>query len=65
MTASRTHIVSVHFLRRTARERERQIQRELNYHHRFPDLPDWAHGVRVEKAGPFQWAVVLTETRGH
>jgi hypothetical protein len=28
-------------------------------------VPDWAHGVRVERAGIFQHAVVATEERGH
>lgn len=29
------------------------------------DLPLWTRGVRVEKAGPFQHAVVATHSRGH
>jgi hypothetical protein len=28
-------------------------------------VPGWARGVRVEKAGLFQWTVVATEQRGH
>lgn len=63
----RTKIVSTHFLRRSARKRERAIQEALRLREQVQnpmDLPLWARGVRVEKAGPLQWAVVLTERRG-
>jgi hypothetical protein len=30
-----------------------------------PELPSWACGVRVEKAGRFQWSVIATEAEGH
>lgn len=78
-----TYIVSVHPFRRTARQRERQLQASLDLAHSYPapptnpvvahtldrlheaGIPAWARGVRVEKAGLFQWAVVATENRGH
>jgi hypothetical protein len=28
-------------------------------------VPDWARGARVEKIGLFQFAVVVTESKGH
>lgn len=64
-----TKVLSVHKLRRRARAKERRLQAILN---RNPSaaalidagLPIWAEGVRVEKAGPFQWAVVATTHRG-
>lgn len=74
----RTQAVSVHKLRRVARKRERMLQQVLAARTHFAPagsndtqdtpygpLPLWARGVRVEKAGAFQWAVVLTEERGH
>jgi hypothetical protein len=73
MTGHPPHILSVHFLRRRARSRERYLQPLLelraNTGRALPpgagDVPVWARGVRVEKAGLFQWAVVATEERGH
>lgn len=67
-----TKILSVHALRRVARARERQIQKALNDRAatgrplpgQLDDVPDWARGVRVERAGLFQHAVVATENRG-
>lgn len=73
-----TKVISVHHVRRVARSRERTLQAALDFGgpdavRRFgvqTDLataagwPVWARGVRVEKAGLFQWAVVATEGRG-
>lgn len=55
----RHEILSVHKFRRSARREERIVQKLLS-----GDYPV-SGGVRVEKAGPFQWAVVLTENKGH
>lgn len=68
--SDRTKVISVHFLRRVARERERELQDEFDArlagaYARINGLPSWARGVRVEKAGRFQWAVVVTEHLGH
>lgn len=62
---TKTKVLSVHWFRRSARARERELQAELNGQlgTGLDDLP-WARGVRVEKAGPFQWAVVATSDRG-
>jgi hypothetical protein len=69
----RTQVLSVHKLRRTARKQEREWQKLLEHYGTLParrvdseanGLPAWARGVRVEKAGPFQWAVVATGHRG-
>lgn len=71
----RTHIVSVHAFRRVARHQERELQRWLEFTRtagdghlearlEARDLPAWVRGVRVEKAGRFQWAVVATEKVG-
>lgn len=74
-----TRIVSIHPFRRTARARERTLQGALNLGgpeavHRLgmqtgytaaTEWPSWGRGVRVEKAGMFQWAVVATQERGH
>lgn len=73
-----TQVLSVHRLRRTARRRERGLQQILASRQRFApassdetidtpygNLPLWARGVRVEHAGPFQYAVVATSHRGH
>jgi hypothetical protein len=72
MPVGRTHVISVHWLRRTARARERIITEQLARRSKAVPgtfvvlgLPIWAHGVRVEKAGRFQWAVVATEAPGH
>jgi hypothetical protein len=77
-----TEVLSVHFLRRVARAREREIQGALDAvfagtggyalsrsgDHpvlaRF-EVPPWTSGVRIEKAGLLQWAVVATEGPGH
>ena len=65
----RTEAVSVHKLRRTARKRERVLQEALAYGYpsQLPSagLPEWARGVRVERIGPFCFAVIATEKRGH
>ncbi len=65
----KTEAVSVHKFRRTARKRERVLQGALHYGYpsQLPSagLPEWAHGVRVEKAGRFCWVVIATEKRGH
>lgn len=65
-----TKIISVHFLRRVARVKERRLQRLFTGSPvtasvlQQAGVPIWAEGVRVEKAGPFQWAVVATSHRG-
>jgi hypothetical protein len=65
--------------RRRARRIERALQEALDALHRGPGkptlqqqgmldeyaMPHWAHGVRVDHAGPFQHAIVATEHRGH
>jgi hypothetical protein len=64
----KTQIVSVHYFRRQARRKEREIQAVFDMwpNSEWPlNAPWWARGVRVERAGPFQWAVVATEHRGH
>ncbi len=67
----RTAIVSVHRTRRAARRQERHVQACLDSGLRgarldgFGLVPEWARGVRVEKAGFFQFVVNLTEHRGH
>lgn len=81
----RTHVLSVHRVRRVARRRQHRIQNALDGMARMgigvaaPDgfftlpqfgapkdrLPVWTHGVKVERAGAFQHAVVATERRGH
>jgi hypothetical protein len=69
---SDTKVLSVHKLRFMARLRERRIQGILNatgydrdWDRRKLEVPGWARGVRVEKAGRFQWAVVATTRKGH
>lgn len=69
-------VVSVHKFRRAARAQERALQDALERYAAEPTdwaarnvltdakVPDWAHGVRVEHAGPFQHAVVATRQRG-
>lgn len=62
-------ILSVHVFRRQARKRERALQDFLRHGAAFgepwpDDLPKWARGVRVRKAGRFQWVVEATENRG-
>jgi len=66
----KTSVASVHVFRRAARKKERQLQAWLDRNPSSKDkfdsaVPDWAQGVRVEKAGFFQWAVVYTSERGH
>ncbi len=71
-------IVYVSPFRRRAREVERQLQEAIEERDGAEGLSpvsfrllaeygieDWAHGVRVERAGLFQHAVVATEERGH
>lgn len=67
---NRTRVISTHYVRRIARIREREVQRLLDLgatgvRVAGVALPAWAHGVRVEKAGRFQWVVVATEAPGH
>lgn len=62
-------ILSVHVFRRQARKRERALQAALRHGGAFGEqwpegVPQWVRGVRVEKAGPLQWAVVGTHLRG-
>jgi len=60
-----TQIVSVHKTRFMARMHERRIQKALNWHELYKNVPDWAQGVRVRKAGRFQYVVEATSWRGH
>lgn len=76
----RTKVVAGPFwTRRKARRIEREWQAELDrarslggYFATLPDskiaasvrLPEWARGVRVEKAGRVSWVVVATESKG-
>lgn len=75
-TAMPSDIISVHKFRRVARSRERELQAQLDVaieiggktleqELRTYGLPSWTRGVKVEKAGPFQHAVVATRERGH
>lgn len=63
----KTQVISVHRLRRVARKKERELQYDLDGGHSRIDLglPAWTNGVRVEKAGFFQHAVVATSRKGH
>lgn len=68
----RTKTYSRHFLRRTARKVERDVQHFLDSNPSMRaknevGIPYWACGARVESfiRGPFAYKVVLTETRGH
>lgn len=77
--ADRFKILKVTPVRRRARRLERELQEALDLHWDISeptdwptrnlldryDVPDWAHGVKVESAGPFSHAVVATEQRGH
>lgn len=63
-------LLSVHKTRFMARLRERRLQRALDDYHRgagpVPQgVPSWAKGVKVVKAGGFQWVVRATAIRGH
>lgn len=66
----RTHVISTHFTRRKARQVERLVQNSLDMGEHEPNgmadpqIPLWAKGARVEKAGLLQWAVVATESKG-
>lgn len=71
-----SEIVSVHKFRWAARRKERELQAQLDVAVEIggatlrreleeAGLPLWTRGVRVEKAGPFQHAVVCTRGRGH
>jgi hypothetical protein len=71
-TRPRTHVLSIHYVRLFARLRERELQFLLDHHTddgpvrlNGIELPGWVRGVRVEKAGRFSWALVLTSERGH
>lgn len=76
----KTKVHSIHRARYWARHMERQLQDALDVvngaydpatygeaHELLDkqDVPGWARGARVEKAGFFQWAVVLTSHKGH
>jgi hypothetical protein len=64
-------LLSVHRLRRSARKRERELQAWLDgdtdqvSFERGEQFPVWAHGVRVQKVGRFQFCVYATRERGH
>lgn len=70
---NRTQVLSVHKFRRVARRKERAITAELERSAHTPvwttallaELPNWARGVRVDKAGAFCWVCIATEDRGH
>lgn len=77
-TTGRTEIVSVHRLRRKAREHERAIQEAIGLVEdhldtdgtiylwlRHNGVPSWARGARVRRAGFLQHTVEATEERGH
>lgn len=75
------YIVSVHKFRRAARKREREIQHSLDVVGTYDpnktvvslekaalheaNVPSWAKGVKVVRAGLFQHALVATRNRGH
>ena len=66
-------ILMVTPFRRRARRVERALQAALDAGRvevlladdTFVIAPTWANGVRVQRAGRFQWAVVATFERGH
>jgi len=71
-------ILFVSHLRRRARAVERELQAAIDEDRGGEGLspanfrllssyrvPDWARGVRVERAGWLSWAVVATEEKGH
>jgi len=71
-----SEIVSVHKVRFMARRKERELQERievaagiggkvLDQELRAVGLPPWTRGVKVEKAGAFQFAVVATRNEGH
>jgi hypothetical protein len=68
------HVLSVHMLRSRARREERLWQAQLEQAEemgkleeelREAGLPSWMQGVKVLKAGRFQWIVVGTPNAGH
>ena len=70
----KAQVISMHFLRRRARKKEREWQRKLEMatnagmiEHELIELglPRWIRGVKVVSAGRFQHAVVATDNRGH
>lgn len=75
--SDKTHVIEGPFLTRAkARRREHVFQGSLDYWARTGDtferlalekkgVPPWARGVRVERAGLFQWVLVATSTPGH
>lgn len=68
--AVRTEILSVHKFRRNARKREHYFTGCIihggAYGEPWPEgLPEWAKGVRVRKAGAFQYVVEATNWTGH
>ena len=65
MSIGRTQILSVHKFRRTARKLERKLTAELEAQPSGLDWLPWARGVRVRKAGPFQYVVEATAWQGH
>lgn len=69
MRGQRTQVLSVHTFRRTARHEERRLQAVLGsplmaFSAQGIPVPQWASGVRVEKAGLFSWSVTATEWEG-
>lgn len=61
-----TEIISTHKTRVMARSNERRLTKILQsgwWDHK--DLPGWARGVRVRKAGKFQFVVEATDWPGH
>lgn len=68
----KTAAVFVTPYRRRARKLERVIQAWLDAGRPYPGLPldypqipEWAQGVRAERVGVFSWIVTATEYRGH
>lgn len=72
----RVQDLSVHKVRSAARREERRLQARINdkldngnKHPIYTDagapVPDWARGVRTQRAGLFQHVVQATEYRGH
>jgi hypothetical protein len=60
-----TKVLSVHVKRAKARDKERDLQAQLDAGAELTDYP-WARGVRVETTmGGLLHAVVLTSHRGH
>lgn len=72
--------ISVHRSRRNARKLERELQEALDIARGFTaegnyqearelldryEVPGWAYGARVDRAGFFQHQVQVTSWRGH